>query len=98
MKNKLLIILLMALSPYCYASMYPLKSFSFDYTFKGEHFPIVIQNASYDDALEEAAVRCFNYFSKSKGNEKINLPDDMAMDLIDECANPSKGGTDIKRS
>lgn len=91
MKNRFLIVLLLALSPYCYSSMYTAKAYTFEYNFNGENFPITISNTSYDEALEEAATECFNHYTNSKGNDKVNLPDDLATDLIDECTNPHKG-------
>jgi hypothetical protein len=98
MKNKALIIFLMALSPFCYSNMYPSKGYSFEYKFNGEIFPVVINSASYDEALEAAATECFNHFSNSKGAEKVKLLDDVATDLIDECTNPSRSDTAIVRS
>lgn len=96
MKNKGLILLLLVLAPYCYSSSTPVKSYSFEYRFKGESYPVNISKASYEDALEEAATQCFNHFANSKGNDKVNLAPDIATDLIDECANPSKRDTDLR--
>lgn len=90
MSKKFLIITLLALSPYCYGTMYPTKAYWFEYQFNGEKYPVKISKTSYEDALEEAATQCFNHFAKSKGSDKVSLPDELATELIDECANPSK--------
>ena len=90
MNNKTLIMLLLIVAPYCYSSNSPITSFTFEYNFKGEHFPVTISKANYDEALGDAADQCFNHFAKSKGEEKVSLPEELGIELIDECANPAK--------
>jgi hypothetical protein len=96
--QKIFIVLLLIICPFCYGTIYPTKSYAFEYHFNGEKYPVIVSKASYEDALEEGATRCFNHFAKSKGSEKVSLSDDFATELIDECANPSKKQIEVAQS
>ncbi len=62
------------------------KEYKFEFKFKDQTKIITRTAASYEDAFEVASVDCFNYFTGTNGQQKVN--EDLGMDVIDTCANP----------
>lgn len=63
------------------------KVHQFEYKFNGEKFSYTVENIeSQELAFKKASKECFQYYTKGvyPGEEK-------GLDIIDSCANPTKG-------
>lgn len=60
-----------------------LKEYVFKFKLAGQSFEIKNSAASYEEAFEVAAQKCFNHY---KGQGKIS--ENKGLDIIDVCANP----------
>lgn len=61
----------------------PSKEYTFKYKLSGQTLEIKKAAASYEDAFDQAAQQCFNFY-KGKGSVSENR----GLDIIDVCANP----------
>lgn len=61
----------------------PNKEYTFKYKLADQSLEIKRSAASYEDAYEQAAQQCFNYF---KGSSRVS--EERGLDIIDVCANP----------
>lgn len=59
------------------------KEYRFKYAMKGDTLEISRTGQSYEDAFQDAAQQCFNYY---KGTKKVS--ESRGLDIIDVCANP----------
>lgn len=61
----------------------PSKDYVFKYNLAGQTLEIRSPAASYEEAYEKAAQKCFNHYKGS-----ANVSEDRGLDIIDVCANP----------
>ena len=61
----------------------PHKEYNFKYKLLGQTLEIKKAASSYEEAYEQAAQQCFNFY---KGANKVS--EDRGLDIIDVCANP----------
>lgn len=61
----------------------PSKEYLFKYSLSGEKLEVRSPAASYEEAFEKAAQKCFNHY---KGSGKVS--ENRGLDIIDVCANP----------
>lgn len=59
------------------------KEYTFKYKLSGQTLEVKKSAPSYEDAFEQAAQTCFNFY---KGAGKVS--EDRGLDIIDVCANP----------
>lgn len=59
------------------------KEYTFKYKLSGTTLEIKRTAPSYEDAYEQAAQQCFNYF---KNGQRVS--ESRGLDIIDVCANP----------
>lgn len=94
MKKRYLILLLIALAPLTYASTdNPMvqRTFKLGYKFAGEFLEVESTQSTYEKAIEDGSMKCFNFFTHAKDNtQKVKMDEDKALDLIDVCANPRR--------
>ncbi|KYG61270.1 hypothetical protein AZI85_10040 [Bdellovibrio bacteriovorus] len=61
----------------------PSKEYVFKYKLAGQSLEIKRAAASYEDAYEQAAQQCFNFY-RGRGP----VAEERGLDIIDVCANP----------
>lgn len=59
------------------------KEYTFKYKLSGQSLEVKKAAGSYEEAYEQAAQQCFNFY---KGSNKVT--EDRGLDIIDVCANP----------
>jgi hypothetical protein len=59
------------------------KVYTFKYQLNGQTLELRKPAQSYEDAFQDAAQKCFNYY---KGQGKLS--EEKGLDIIDVCANP----------
>lgn len=64
------------------------KEYGFSFTFGAKEFRTLVKSESPDEAFQVAADQCFNYFTGSKGQDRVQIPEELGLDIIDVCANP----------
>lgn len=82
-------IIILALLGFCSSSFAwisnekPFKEYVFKFKLAGQIYETKNSAASYEEAFEVAAQKCFNHY---KGSGKIS--ENKGLDIIDVCANP----------
>lgn len=84
--KKFIFIAIMALSctSFAWVETNPMqKEYVFKYNLSGQTLEIRKPAQSYEDAFQDAAQKCFNFY---KGKNRVS--EDRGLDIIDVCANP----------